>query len=380
MLNPKLREDFPVLNKVGIYLDSACMTLKPAQVINKINEYYNEYPACGERSNHKLGLRVNKEVENARNQIKKFINAKHDEEIIFTKNTTESINLVANSFNFNKVLISDREHNSNFLPWTRKNYEIIDSKEDFTFDFESFKSKIKNADFLSLVYTSNLDGYSLPVKEIIKVAHENKVKVMLDAAQAAPHKEVDVRKLDVDFLAFSGHKMLGPTGTGVLYAKKEILENMKPFLLGGGIISDSDYKNYKLKKLPNRFESGLQNYSGIIGLGEAAKYLMKIGPENIEKHETELSKLINKDGLEQIGYKGVTGIFSFIINGLDVHEISAILAETRQIAIRSGAHCMHAWFNKHKIKGSARASLYLYNTKEEIEIFNKELEKIKMLI
>src|SRR3989344_1197528 len=138
MINPKIREDFPVLKKDVIYLDSACMSLKPVQVINKINEYYSEYPGCGERSMHKLGLRVNKEVENARNLIKKFINAKHEEEIIFTKNTTESINLVANSFNFNRVLISDREHNSNFLPWTRKNYEIIDSKEDFSFDLELF--------------------------------------------------------------------------------------------------------------------------------------------------------------------------------------------------------------------------------------------------
>jgi len=380
MLNPNIKEDFPVIENIGIYLDSSCMSLKPKQVINKINEYYNEYPACGERSMHKLGNKVTKEVEKARETIKKFINAKHTEEIIFTKNTTEAINLVANSFKFNKVLITDREHNSNFLPWTKHNFEVLDSKEDFTFDLEKFKEKVKEVDLVSFVYTSNLDGYTLPVKEIIEIAHKNNVKVMLDAAQAAPHRKIDVKDLDVDFLAFSGHKMLGPTGTGVLYAKKEILEEMQPFILGGGTIFDADYKSYKLEKLPHRFEAGLQDYAGIIGLGEAAKYLMKIGLKNIEEHEISLSKLINKDGLNQIGYKGDTGIFSFEIPGMDVHETASILAETKNIAIRSGAHCMHPWFNKNNLKGSARASIYLYNTKEEIQILNNELEKLKKLV
>lgn len=380
MFSPKIRNDFPILRKDIIYLDSACMSLKPQQVINKINEYYNEYPSCGERSIHKLAEKVTKEVEIARNLIKKLINAKHAEEIIFTKNTTEAINLIANSFKFNKVLITDREHNSNFLPWTKHNFEILESKPDFTFDLEKFKEKVKDFDLVSFVHTSNLDGYTLPVKEIIKIAHENNAKVMLDAAQAVPHKKIDVQELDVDFLAFSGHKMLGPTGTGALYVKKEILENLKPFMLGGETVVEATYQDYELEKIPNRFEAGLQNYAGIIGFGEAAKYLMEIGLDNIEEHEKELSKLINKEGLQQIGYKGDTGIFSFIIPGMDVHETAAMLSETKKIMIRSGAHCMHPWFNKQNLKGSARISLYLYSTKEEIEILNEELEKLKRLI
>jgi cysteine desulfurase/selenocysteine lyase len=355
------------------------MSLKPIQVINKINQYYNEFPACGERSMHKLGQKVTEEVENTRRIIKKFLNANSEKEIIFTKNTTESINLVANSFDFKKVLITDREHNSNFLPWTKHNYEILPSNQDFIFNLDLFKEKVKEFDLISFVYTSNLDGYTLPVKEIIKIAHENNAKVLLDAAQAAPHKEINVKKLDVDFLAFSGHKMLGPTGTGVLYIKKELIEDLKPFILGGGTVYDATYSNYKLEGPPQRFEAGLQNYAGIIGLGEAAKYLMRIGLNEIEKHEIELTKLINKEGLQQIGYKSDTGIFSFTIPNLDVHEIATLLSESKNIMIRSGAHCMHSWFNKHGLKGSARISFYLYNTKEEVEILNEELEKIKKL-
>ncbi len=379
MNTEKIRQDFPVLKK-GIYLDTACMSLKPTQVINKINEYYNEYPSCGGRSIHKLGMKVDKEVTEARRQIKKFIGAKDSKQIIFTKNATEAINLVANSFKFNKVLTTDREHNSNLLPWQDKNHEVIKSKEDFTFNLELFQEKVKNFDLISFVHTSNLDGYTLPIKEIIKIAHENNAKVFLDAAQSAPHREIDVKKLDVDFLAFSGHKMLGPTGTGVLYAKEELLNEMKPFIKGGETVYDSTYEAHKIEKLPAKFEAGLQNYAGIIGLGEAVRYLKKIGMEDIKDHEIKLVKAIDTEGIQKVGYTGERGIFNFIIPKLNAHEVASILNSSKNIMIRSGMHCMHSWYNANKTEQSARASFYIYNTLEEVKILNEELEKIKKIV
>ena len=253
------------------------------------------------------------------------------------------------------------------------------SKDDFTFDLDKFSEVVKDYDLVSFVWISNFDGYELPVKEIIKIAHDNKAKVHLDAAQVAPHREINVRKLDVDFLTFSGHKMLGPTGTGVLFAKEKILEEMKPFLLGGETVQDSSYDSHVLESLPNRFEAGLQNYAGIIGLGEATKYLKKIGMDNIEKHEKKLVKEINKEGLKEIGFKGERGIFNFNIPKMDHHEVAGLLDNSKNIMVRSGMHCVHSWYNAHNIPGSVRASFYLYNTTEEIKILNEQLEKLKKL-
>jgi len=384
MLN-KTREDFEVLKKGIIYFDSACMSLKPKQVVNAMLSYYNEFPGCAGRSMHKIGKKVEEEVAKSRKKVKDFINAKKESEIIFTKNTTESINLVANSFKFDKcdiVVSSDREHNSSLLPFLNRKdikYVPVDSKEDFTFDLEKFGDKVKNARFVSIVHTSNLDGYTLPVKEIIKIAHENGALVMLDGAQSVPHKKVDVKKLDVDFLCFSGHKMLGPTGIGVLYGKEGLLKNLNPFLVGGDTVVNSSYTNFELEKVPERFEAGLQNYSGIIGLGAAVDYLKKIGMENVEKHEEELGKyLLNNlhEEVDLVGVKDVKGIFSFNIGKISPHDVAMLLDQSKKIMIRSGAHCVHSWFNKHKINGSARASFYIYNTKEEINVFLEELKKV----
>jgi len=376
----KIRKDFPILEKKKfIYFDNACMPLRPKVVIDKINEYYNEYPACAGRSYHDFGTRLTDEVTKARELVKKFVGAKKSKEIIFTKNTTESINLVANSFKFNRILTSDREHNSNLLPWQKFNHDVVKSKEDFSFDLESFSDRVKNVDMVSIVHTSNLDGYSLPVKEIIKISHENDAKVLLDGAQSVPHKEINVRKLDVDFLAFSGHKMLGPNGVGVLYGKEELLNEMNSFILGGETVSDSTYDSYNLEEIPHKFEAGLQNYSGILGLGSAAKYLMKVGRNNIEKYENLLKSRIQVDGVEKIGHVGESGIFNFNIPGKSAHEVAMMLSASKKIMIRSGAHCMHSWFNSNNLEGSARASFYLYNTPEEVDTFVEELEKIKKL-
>jgi len=392
----KLRQDFPVLQKQFngkpiIYFDNACMTLRPMQVIDKIREYYLEYPACGERSLHKLGKRVDENVDRARETLKKFINAKSAKELILTKNTTEGINLVANSFAFKAgdvVLGTDKEHNSNLLPWQKLApkgvvYDYVEADEDNSFSIENFKQKLnKKVRLIAMVMTSNMDGTSVPAKEIVKIAHDNGSLVLFDAAQAVPHHEVDVRKLDADFLAFSGHKMMGPSGTGILYGKEHLLEELSPFIVGGGTVIDSTHTTAKFEELPHRFEAGLQDYAGIIGLGEAANYLMKAGRENVEKHETMLNKIVT-EGLagvvDIIGPKDAgkrSGIFSFNYRSVDPHEIALMLDQLENICVRSGAHCVHSWFNTHNMKGSVRASFYLYNTPGECEKFVETAKKV----
>ena len=387
----RIREDFPFFqkNKHAIYFDNACMSLKPKQVIDAVIKYYSEYPGCGGRSVHRISNRVTEEFERSRRTTAKFFNAKKPEEIIFTKNTTESINLVARSLGINKtdtVLTTDKEHNSNLLPWQVLGCRHIplNSKGDNTFDMQAYeealeKNKIK---LVSMVHTSNLDGTTVPAKEIIKKAHKQGALVLLDAAQSAPHKKIDVKELDVDFLACSGHKMLGPTATGILYGKKKLLEELKPFIVGGETVTDSTYETYTLEEIPHRFEAGLQHYSGVIGLGEAVKYLQNVGLENIQKHEEALNKIITEEVGERVNLIGPKdfslrgGVYSFNIKGMTPHSIAIMLDSGYSIFIRSGAHCVHSWFNKHHLPGSARVSLYLYNTEEEAKKFVDAVKKM----
>lgn len=395
----KIREDFPILKekikgKRIVYFDNACMTLKPKQVVEAMNEYYFKYPACAGRSAHKLGTIVTEKYENARKTVQRFIDAKKTEEIIFTRNTTEGLNLVMNSLGLKKgdvVLTTDKEHNSNLLPIQRLaktlgiKHEIVYSNEDNTFNLENFKRQMsKKVKLVSMVHTSNVDGVTIPAKEIIKIAHDYGALVLLDGAQSVPHKEVNVKKLDVDFLAWSGHKMCGPTGTGALYGRFHLLEKLSPFLLGGDTVIDTTYTSYTPEKIPARFEAGLQNYAGAMGFGAACNYVRKIGRDNIEKHEHKLNKfatdkLTEFKEVKIIGPKDPrlrSGIISFIVEGVSVHDVSLMLDETANVMIRSGAHCVHSWFNAHKLAGSDRASLYLYNTEEEIEIFVNALRKV----
>ena len=253
------------------------------------------------------------------------------------------------------------------------------------FDLENFEEMMSdNVKLVSMVFTSNLDGVSIPAKEIIQIAHRYGAMVLLDAAQAAPHRKIDVRKLDVDFLAFSGHKMLGPSGIGVLYGKYHLLEKLEPFLVGGETVEYSTYKNHKLLPPPEKFEAGLQDYAGIIGLGEAVKYIEKVGFKNIIKQEYTLNKFVTDEiskipGLKIIGPRDPAlrgGIVSFYIDGIDSHRIALFLDEMANIMIRSGQHCVHSWFNSHDIQSSARASLYFYNTLDECRIFVQNLKKI----
>lgn len=382
-----IREDFPILSKGMIYFDNSCVTLRPKQVVDKITEYYNEFPACAGRSMHSWGEKITSEVHSARKSVAKFINAK---EVVFTRNTTEAINLVSKSFEFkqgDRVLITDKEHNSNLLPWQineKINLEIINSKPDNTFDMEDYEKKIEGAKFVSVVHTSNLDGVTNPVKEIIKIAHKHGALVMLDAAQSAPHKELNVKDLDVDFLAFSGHKMLGPSGIGALYGKKELLQDLKPFIVGGETVKDTTYNSHVWEDVPEKFEAGLQNYAGILGFAEACKYLDKIGKKNIEKHEIKLNQQIT-NGLEDANILGPSadqrgGITSFNLGTADPHQIALLLSSSENIMVRSGAHCVHSWFNKHKLSGTVRSSVYIYNTEQEVEKFLNAIKAVKQLV
>lgn len=395
----KVRKDFPSLQQVlngkpVIYLDNACMTLRPRQVIEAVKEYYEKYPSCAGRSVHKFGDKVTHGVEEVREKVSQFLGAKRPEEIVFTKNTTEGINLVANSLGLDKgdkVLTTDREHNSNLLPWQflveRRGVEhkVIKSREDGTFDLERFEREMDgNVKLVSMVHSSNLDGYTTPMEEIVKIAQDYGALVLADGAQSAPHKKINLKKLGVDFFAFSGHKMLGPSGTGGLYARGELLEELEPFLVGGETVQYTTYKTHKLEKPPEKFEAGLQNYAGIIGLGAAVDYLEKIGRKNIEKQEKKLNKLATEAfqyspsvdiiGPQEPEKRG--GIFSFNVEGLEPHDVAIILDDTANIMVRSGQHCVHSWFSSRKIEGSVRASFYFYNTEREMEIFISKLKEI----
>jgi len=397
MLNvEKIRKDFPVLGKQIngmpiIYMDSACVSLKPVQVINAINKYYNEFPACGGRSEHKLGKRVGEEIYNTRKIIKNFIGARRVNEIIFTKNSTEGINLLMNSLDLRKgdvVLTSDKEHNSVLLP-----IQLLKKKgikhNIFRFgDVEDFKKKLtREVKLVSTAHISNLDGTINPIEKIIKLSHRNRSIVLVDAAQSAGHKKINVRKLGADFLVFSGHKVFGPSGTGVLYGKLDLLKRLKPFIVGGSTAKDSTYEDYEIEDVPERFEAGLQDYAGIIGLGEAIKYLTAIGIKNIQTHEQKLNRLISEEfirlGIDILGNANPedrSSIVSFNIKGISPHEVAGILNESANIMIRSGRHCVHSWFNANNLEGSARISLSAYNTEEECWKLIKEIKKIKSLV
>ena len=393
----KIRKDFPILGrdlngKPIVYFDNACQTLRPVRVVDKINEYYNEYPACVGRSNHKLGEKAAKEVAEARKRVSKFFNAK-ESEIIFTRNTTEGINLVSHAFKLNggeSVLISDKEHNSNLIPWLMLRKKRINVKFFRFGDLEDLQSKMDSTvKLVSTAHVSNMDGTSQQVEKIAKIARDHNAFVLIDAAQSAPHKQIDVKKIGADAIACSGHKMLGPSGTGILYLSEKSMQNMDLFMTGGETVINSTYDDVVFEKMPHRYEAGLQDYAGILGLGEAVEYLKRIGVKSIEDHERKLNRIITEGLKAEIG-NGIqllgniepelrSGIFSFNVKGMKYHQVSLLLDKTENIMIRSGQHCVHSWFNANKIDGSARASLYFYNTEEEAKLFVEAVKKLVSL-
>lgn len=400
----KVRADFPSLHsqngrRAVIYFDNACQTLRPRQVIEAVIRYYQEFPACSGRSMHRMAAEVTREVDQAREKVAKFLNAGRKEEIIFTRNTTEGVNLLAASLNWKPgdvILVTDKEHNSNLIPWqmvARRRgviLRVIRTRNDNTFNWDAFEQAFRDGPvkLVAMGYTSNLDGVTLPAADIIKHAHRQGALVFLDAAQTVPHQRVNVRALDVDFLAFSGHKMLGPSGTGVLYGKYRLLEQLEPFLVGGDTVSTSTFDSCQFLPPPEKFEAGLQDYAGIIGLAAAVQYLSQIGFDAIEKQERALNEYLTNTLSEIPGLKIIGpadprlrgGIISFYIEGIDHHRIALMLDQMANIAVRSGQHCVHSWFNSRGVAGSVRASVYFYNTLEEAQQFVDALNKIRKVL
>lgn len=399
-----IQSNFPVLEKrikVGdfVYFDNACTTLRPKSVIDAMTKYYEEYPVCGGRSNHKLGKVVSKKMLETRLLVSRLIDAR-SEEIVFTRNTTESINLVANSLDWEEgdiILTSDKEHNSNLLPWLRLSKKLgtehaaIKSDLDGEIDLSHLKKLLDKYDgrvkLIAVALSSNLDGTTNPVSEIARLGHKFGAHILVDAAQGLPHHPISVKKMGIDFLAFSGHKMLGPSGTGLLYGRKSLLEQFEPLLIGGGTVVSSSFDGYQLEKIPERFEAGLQDYAGIIGLGEAVKFLQKVGYKEIAKRDLEINTHITDflNSTERAHIIGPAepekrgGVISFYVDGADPHMIALMLDESG-IFVRSGQLCVHSWFNDKKIQGVVRVSTYFYNTLEEAQYFTKTLNNILKVV
>ena len=393
-----IRKDFPILQrkvhgKPLVYFDNAATSQKPSQVIDAIDFYYKNYNANVHRSIHQLGEEATAKFEEAHEKVADFINADSYQNIIFTKNTTESLNLAAYSLTAglkkdDEIVISQMEHHSNFVPWQQLakqrglKLKFIKINEEGNLDEESIKQNItKKTKIVSLTHVSNVLGTINPIEDIAKIAHENGALMVIDGAQAAPHMPVDVKKLDADFYAFSGHKMLGPTGVGVLYGKKELLEKMQPFLYGGEMIREVRFDDTKFNELPWKFEAGTPNIVEGIGLGVAIDYLKKIGMRQIHERDKELvehaiERLKEIDGITIYGPKERGSVVAFNVHGVHAHDVSQIL-DSEGVAIRAGHHCCMPLMSVLGVAATARASFYLYNTEQEIDTFINAIHKVK---
>ncbi|MBI2105841.1 cysteine desulfurase [Candidatus Woesearchaeota archaeon] len=400
-LNPeKIRSDFPIFDrkingKEIIYFDNAATTQKPKQVLESIMDFYKQHNANIHRGVHRLSREASDLYEQAHRTIGKFINAKQ-KEIIFTRNTTESLNLIYYSLSKNlkkgdEIITTLMEHHSNIVPLLELQklngikVKFIDVNEDGTLDLNQYKKEItKRTKIITVAHSSNVLGTINPVEKIEKLAHENNSLFIVDAAQSAPHIRINFRKLNADFIAFSAHKMLGPTGIGALAGKKDLLEKMPAFLLGGDMIQEVHKNSWKPNKLPWKFEAGTPNIAGGVGFAEAVKYLEKIGIEKLRKHEKELAeyalarmKAVNN--IEIYGPMNVeerTGIISFNMKNVSAHELAGVLDSMNNIMLRSGMLCAQPLVEGLDKKGVARISFYIYNTEEEIDIFISSLNKI----
>ncbi|HEV8386778.1 MAG TPA: cysteine desulfurase [Nitrososphaera sp.] len=402
----RIRKDFPILKRTVsggkplVYLDNAATTQKPIAVIDAIHDYYMNYNSNIHRAVHQLAEEATLAFEKTREKVAKFVNARSTEEIIFTRNATEAINLVAYSWgraNIKKddrIVISEIEHHSNIVPWQILTSEkgahldyvgVDDSGYLKMHEYEKYLAggKVK---LVSVSHMSNVLGTIIPVHEIVKMSHEKGIPVLIDGAQSVPHMKVDVQDMDCDFMAFSAHKMLGPTGVGVLYVKKELLEKMPPFMGGGDMIKEVHKYETRYNDLPYKFEGGTPNIADVIGYGAAIDYLNNLGMDKVREHEIDLTKY----ALDTIsGVKGITlygppdpqdrgGVVSFNIGDIHPHDLATIMND-HGVAIRSGHHCAQVLMERLDVAATSRASFYVYNTKEEIDTFIGALHEARRL-
>lgn len=399
----KIRNDFPILSekirgKQLVYLDNGASTQKPKCVIDAESFYYEHQYANIHRGVHYLSQIGTDLYEQVRRQIQHFIHAKHEHEIIYTKGTTDSINLVAYTFGRkfinegDEIVVTEMEHHSNIVPWQmlceekKCTLKYIPLQQDGTILLEDAKKIITSkTKLVAVTYVSNALGTINPIEELISIAHQNGAKILIDAAQAIQHFSIDVQALDCDFLVFSGHKIYGPTGTGILYGKEEILNTMPPFEGGGDMIKSVSFSGTVFNDLPFKFEAGTPNIAGCIALGSAIKYVQDVGLDNIKNYENELlqyatEKLTAIDGLKIYGTaEEKSSVISFLLDGIHPYDVGVIL-DNLGIAIRTGHHCAQPVMDYYKIPGTCRASFAFYNTKEEIDLlYDGILKANKML-
>ena len=397
-----IKSQFPIFsNKVHnndlVYLDSANSSQKPLVVIDRIYDFYTKEFSNVGRSVHYLAVAATNFYENTRTSVQKYINAKDKNEIVFTKGATEAMNLVANTFGQkylkegDEVLLTELEHHSNYVPWhfLRKTkgikIEFAEVNSDGEITIESIEKKItKKTKLIAFTHLSNVTGAILPVKEITQLAHSKGIPVLIDGCQGAPHLKLDMQDLDCDFYAISCHKMYGPTGLGILYAKKKWLEELPPYQGGGGMIDQVKKNDISYGDLPNKYEAGTMATAQVIAFDESIKFLNKIGIENIIKHEKELidygqEVLKKNNSVKLVGNpKNKGAVLSFTIEGIHPHDIATILDEDG-VAIRAGHHCCQILHDKLGLSATARASLGVYNTKEDIDKLNESINKCKKI-
>jgi cysteine desulfurase/selenocysteine lyase len=398
----EIRSYFPILDQEVngeplVYLDSAATSQKPVQVIESLDQYYRGYNSNVHRGVHTLGTRATDAYEGAREKVRKFINAKSTQEVIFTRGTTTSLNTVAVSYaranlqEGDEIVISYMEHHSNIIPWqqaakaTGATLKYLPLQEDGTISLDDVRKTVTDkTKIVSITLVSNVLGVVNPVQEIAKIAHDNGAVMVVDGAQGVPHMKVDVQSLDCDFLGFSGHKMCGPTGIGVLYGKKQYLEKMEPVEFGGEMIDFVDLYDSTWKELPWKFEGGTPIIAGAIGLGAAIDFLEEVGMDQILEHEHQLSayaleRMSTVEGIAIYGPKEAgkrAGLVTFNLPEVHPHDVATVL-DAEGIAVRAGHHCAQPLMKWLKVSATARASFYLYNTKEDIDKLVKGLLKTK---
>ncbi|HWQ82556.1 MAG TPA: cysteine desulfurase [Ignavibacteria bacterium] len=399
----KIRKDFPILDvqvngKRLVYLDNAATTQKPKQVIDALVKYYSEENSNVHRGVHFLSDKATTLYENSRKTIAEFINAGKPEELIFVRGTTEAINLVASSYGEvsvgkgDEIIVSHLEHHSNIVPWQilceRKgaSLKVIPVNDSGELDIEEYRKLLSSkTKIVAVNHISNSLGTVNPVREIIRQAHDAGAVVLIDGAQAVQHTNVDIRGLDADFYAFSGHKMYGPTGIGILYGKEKLLDSMPPYQGGGDMIKNVSFEKTTYNELPYKFEAGTPDISGAIVMTEAVKYINEIGIENIAGHERELleygtSKLSEIDGFRLVGNANEkASVISFLLDGIHPYDTGAIL-DKMGIAVRTGLHCTEPLMKRFGIPGTVRASIAMYNTKEEIDALVNGVIKAKKML